>query len=386
MFRFLFRLSIKMITTWKREIMLVILGILISSCAVIKFTDNITNFRRYYDDVKGTREERIFHENRIHFSFQNSKLLDKVVEQLKKQEGIQNVVLKGNFEIISGQHFPVASYSSIPILTEYDNSIGITPDHVENGTIVLSYGALCNLEGSNTMSNSENGVIETYDEEPSKSQYQIVYSCDEPFFMGGKSYRIVAENFNFEENLISLRDFMELDKTGKLSELELVYIYDDDFSNHQISQAEDLIRSIKLWKDTYKEHPDNTLSISDYLDLMGNLIIGVILAVLNALFIYQSLLKQRIASYSILKLLGLKNFMLRVMILFEMLIIFIVSFTVAGMLFFLYCTIAGELIYNLRYSIGYSFCLLLMIYIMLSLLITFKLIKRQPFETYVDNR
>lgn len=65
---FLYRLSLKMITDWKREILLVMLGIIISSCAVIKFTDNITNFQHYYYDTKGTREERVFYENRVHFS------------------------------------------------------------------------------------------------------------------------------------------------------------------------------------------------------------------------------------------------------------------------------------------------------------------------------
>ena len=93
MFQFLFRLSLKMITEWKKEMLLVILGIIISSCAVIKFTDSITNFENnyFYYGLKGTREERIFRENRIHFSYQDSVNLDNVIEQLKRQEGIQNV-------------------------------------------------------------------------------------------------------------------------------------------------------------------------------------------------------------------------------------------------------------------------------------------------------
>lgn len=370
---------------WKKEMLLIITGIIISSCAVIKFTDNITNFKHYYDDVKGTREERIFHENRVHFSFMDSENLDKIVAQLKNKEGIQNVILKGNVEIVSGHDFTVASYSSIPILTEYDNSIGTTPEQVEDGTIVLSYGTLCSLEGG-TASAPEEGVVMTYGESPEKTTYSVFYSCDQMFPMAGKSYQIVAENFNFEENLLSLHDFLELDKEGKLSGIELVYIYEDGFSDDQMAQAEKLIRTSKPWETTYKEHPDNTLSVSDYLDLMSNLIIGVILAVLNALFIYQSVLKRRISSYSVLKLLGLKNFQLRAMILFEMMVLFVISFIISVISFLLYCTMAGELIYNLRYSVGYSFSLLLVIYVLLSLAITIKLIRKQPFEAFADNR
>lgn len=385
MFRFLYKLSLKMITDWKKEMLLIILGIIISSCAVIKFTDSIANFKHYYDDVKGTKEERIFHENRVHFTFSDSDKLEEVVEQLKKEKGIQNVILKGNAEIVSGHDFAVATYSSIPILTEYDNSIGTTPEQVEDGTIVLSYESLCSLEGSTTP-DSEDGVVSTYKETTEKAPYTVFYSCDQTFPMTGKSYQIVAENFNFEENLLSLHDFLELDKEGKLSGIELVYIYEDDFSDSQMAQAGELIHSFKPWQTTYIEHPDNTLSVSDYLDLMSNLIIGVILAVLNALFIYQSVLKRRMPSYSILKLLGLKNLRLQAIILFEMMVIFVISFTISVILFFLYCTITEELIYNLRYSVGYSFSLLLVIYVLISLIMTIKLIRKQPFEAFADNR
>ena len=385
MFHFFCRLSLKMIIDWKREMLLIISGIIISSCAVIKFTDNITNFKHYYDDVKGTREERIFHENRIHFSFKDSDNLDEIVAQLKNKEGIQNVILKGSVEIIPGHDFAVASYSSIPILTEYDNSIGTTPEQVKDGTIVLSYGSLCSLEGR-AAPDPEDGVVITYGEIAEKTPYTVFYSCDQTFPMAGKSYQIVAENFHFDENLLSLHDFLELDQKGKLSGIELVYIYDDGFSDRQMAQAEELIRSSKPWETTYKEHPDNTLSVSDYLDLMSNLIIGVILAVLNALFIYQSVLKRRIPSYSVLKLLGLKNLQLQAMILFEMMTLFALSFIISVIIFLLYCTIAGELIYNLRYSVGYSFSLLLIIYVLLSLTMTIKLIQKQPFEAFADNR
>ena len=106
---------------------------------------------------------------------------------------------------------------------------------------------------------------------------------------------------------------------------------------------------------------------------MSNLILGVILAVLNALFIYQSVLKRRIPSYAVLKLLGLKNFQLRAVILLEMLLLFS-------------CSFIGQLIYNLRYSIGYSFGLLLLIYVLLSLIMTIRLVKKQPFEAYSANK
>ena len=236
MSQFLFRLSLKMITDWKKEMLLVILGIIISSCAVIKFTDSITNFENYYNDVNGTKEERIFHENRFHFSFQDSENLDNVIEQLKRQEGIRNVILKGNTQIASGHDFAVAFYSSIPILTKYDNSIGTTPEQVKDGTIVLSYGTLVSLEGG-TPSDPEDGVVVTSGDTKEKTPYTVFYSCGQQFPMAGKFYQVVAENFIFKENLLSLHDFMNLDREGKMSDVELVYIYDDGFTESQMAQA-----------------------------------------------------------------------------------------------------------------------------------------------------
>lgn len=387
MFCFLCKLSFKMIMDWKKEMALVMVGIVISSCAVIKFTDNISNFERYYRDVKGIKEEQIFYENRVHFSFNDSDKLTEVVEQLKNQEGIINVILKGTFEILPGKNFPVAAYSAIPVLSKHDNSIGEVPENVKDGTIVLSFSSLMNLEGMGTGLEDEPGeVVETEGEIVENSKYEIFYSCDQKFPIGKKLYDIVAENFNFEENLLSQNDFMELSKTEKFSDLELIYIYDEDFSDSQKTQAADLVQSIKPWERVYEEEPDNTLGVSEYLEFISDVVIGMILAVLNALFIYQAVLKRRMPSYSVLKLLGLKNFRLRVMILLEMLMAFLVSYSAAIVLFLLYCNITGELIYNLRYSIGYSFSLLLVIYTVLSAVLTRKLIKSQPFEAYIMNR
>ena len=273
----------------------------------------------------------------------------------------------------------------MPVLSKHDNSIGTTPEQVKDGTIVLSYERLHSLRGG-MPSDPEDGVVITYEEPEEKTPYTLFYPCGHQFPMAGKFYQVVAENADFEENLISLHDFMELDREGKMFDVELVYIYDDGFTESQMAQAEELIRSIKPWEHTYKEDPNNTLSVSDYLDFMGSLIIGVILAVLNALFIYQSVLKRRIPSYSVLKILGLKNLRLWAMIMLEMLILFTMSFIVSVILFFLYCGITGELLYNLRYSVGYSFCLLLVIYILLSMIMTIRLVRKQPFEVFADNR
>jgi len=373
-----------MIMDWKKEMALVMVGIIICSCAVIKFTDNMSGFKRNYWDVKGTKEEQVFYENRVHFSYKDSEKLTEVVEQLKNQKGINNVVLKGNMEIVPGRKFPVASYSAVPVLSVHDNSIGKMPEKVAEGTIVLSYQALDNLLSA--YSNIGDEVVETYDGEKKESKYKVFYSCDQQFPIGKKSFDVVAENFYFEENLLSQNDFMELDKTGKLSDLELIYIYDEDFSDSQKMQAANLVQSVKPWESIYEEEIDNTLEISDYLDAMGALIIGMIFAVLNALFVYQAVLKRRISSYSILKLLGLKNFRLGAMVLFEMIMVFAVSYSIAVLLFLLYCVITGGLLYNLRYSLGYSFCLLLLCYTALSVVMTRKLMKSQPFEAYNMNK
>lgn len=83
MFYYLCKLSLKMLTEWKKEMLLIMVGTVICSCAVIKFTDNITNFEHFYYDAKGTKEEQVFYENRVHFSFPDAEKLPEAVERLK---------------------------------------------------------------------------------------------------------------------------------------------------------------------------------------------------------------------------------------------------------------------------------------------------------------
>ena len=44
------------------------------------------------------------------------------------------------------------------------------------------------------------------------------------------------------------------------------------------------------------------------------------------------------------------------------------------------------MIYNLRYSLGYSFVFLLVVYAFLAVIMTVRLIAGQPFEAYVEQR
>ena len=157
--RFLARFSWKMIKEWKKEILLVLLGIVICSCVVIKFTDGLTNFRKYYYDSKGTKEERIFYENRVHFSFDDTDQLEQVVEKLQNQDGIRMVVLKGNLELSTGKSFAVASYSSLPVFSVNDRAIGTVPEHLKDGTIVLSFAVLDGLTSEQNLAAASGETI-----------------------------------------------------------------------------------------------------------------------------------------------------------------------------------------------------------------------------------
>ena len=46
----------------------------------------------------------------------------------------------------------------------------------------------------------------------------------------GNPYHIVAENFYFSENLLSRNDFMTLSKSKNFHDLEVIYIYEDGFT------------------------------------------------------------------------------------------------------------------------------------------------------------
>ena len=384
--RFLARFSWKMIKEWKKEILLVLLGIVICSCVVIKFTDGLTNFRKYYYDSKGTKEERIFYENRVHFSFDDTDQLEQVVEKLQNQDGIRMVVLKGDLELSTGKRFAVASYSSLPVFSVNDRAIGTVPEHLEDGTIVLSFAVLDGLTAEQNLAAASGETIELQGDAGKKNQYKSFYSCDEDFMLEGNPYHIVAENFYFSENLLSRNDFMTLSKSKNFHDLEVIYIYEDGFTEAKKKEIADWVGREKAYTDTYEETIENTLGVSDFLNMMGSLAIGVVLALFNMLFIYRSVLSRRLPSYSVLKILGVKNRTLLTMVLGEMIVIFLISFGIGTLLFLCYCKVSGEMIYNLRYSLGYSFVFLLVVYAFLAVIMTVRLIAGQPFEAYVEQR
>lgn len=204
----------------------------------------------------------------------------------------------------------------------------------------------------------------------------------EKVFVGGKDFINVAEVSGSEGHIVTVEDFIKLYKEKGQGGICLSYIYEKGFSGQQKEEIEKVITAIRQPEDTFISFYAGDVDFSDFTTESQSEFLGLVIASLNALFLYAYLLKKRIPIYTILKLQGLTNVRLRGMLLMEFLVIYLVACLLSGAVYVGFATMTGRQMVYTKSVYLYSIVSMFVINVILFLIITWKLAKKQPFELY----
>lgn len=360
MLEFTFQFMKAMIVEWKKELSLVLVGMILCICVILNFTDSVFDVGYLYG-WDSSSEAINYNENRVNFIFSDAEGIEEIVDAVYKVDGVSDVFLKAtandNTEILSGTKVPYISSDGIVT--------GHVPESLAEGEVIVSLQSL------------QTQQRESIDENSMNSEYVAV---GENVTIDEKEFTCTAEINELAEFVLNQNDFLELYRQGKLDRLTMYYIYENGFTKKE--EVKNLVDRIKAPEAVEEEESRRGIEWSEYMESIQDMILGMIVAVLNAMFLYVYVLERRIPSYSILKLQGISNGMLRVMLFLEFLVLYLLAFCISGVGYGIYSLVTSSNFFNTAQVYFYTFMSLLILHGVIFWLLTWKLVRRQPFEIY----
>lgn len=367
MFYFTFKFIRSMIQENFKELCLVLLGITICLCLLVNYGDSLLTIENDYMDT--TDEEAVTDcINRVVFIFCDEEGLDEIIKQLMEQPGIHTVEAEGYVEGGS-----IRCGSRMPLMKKRECLTGSIPEELSDGQIITSHDLLAG--GGHDLQTMEGHDLQTTRE---------FIAQGEKIRIAGRDFVNVAEIAGSQGHVVTIQDFIELYKESGSGGITLSYVYENGFTEEQKQEAETLIRVIQKPEKCYE--PDHSLEFSDFIDDCRTELLGLIIAALNALFLYVCLLKKRIPVYTVLKLQGLTNGRLRQMLLLEFLFIYLAACLLSAAAYGIFARVVGRQMTSFKEVYLYSTGCILVINLILFFLLTWKLVRRQPYELYQDGK
>lgn len=349
----------------KKEIFLIIFGFILCIGLITGVENNI--FSPEVKNIENTSEEFAdeFNNKTEYFLFSDVKDLDKVMEYLKNVKGIDGVFAE-NEEDEKGAKIQCGT-RLMPV-SDSDMVVGKIPKKLDDGQIILSKEKLSGVkfDGSDTKEQSDDGEQTEY------------IPAGEKIEISGSEFISVAETNLPEGNIVTENDFFRLLNKSDGTQIMVSYIY-DKLSDTEKNGIAKKVKSIKNYEKTWSGISENSVDIMTFIQYSGQMIPGLILAVLNTLFVYSYLLERRIKIYSILKLHGITNKKLVMLLLNEFIVIQFISFLIV----LCGCSFKKNIV-RLRILCCYSEIVVFLISLFLFCIIIRKMFKKQPFELYQE--
>jgi len=299
-----------------------------------------------------------YNDNIVCFSFSDADKLDKIINKLEKVSGISGVYLGGSVE---GQ--AVQCGTKMPLINEDTLVVGRIPEQLSNGQIITSYTSLFDNMAATALG----------------KEYMAV---GEKIKIGNIEFSNVAEINDPEGHIVSVDDFLALYREYGNDELIMTYVYNNGFTEEQMKKVEVMVTDIKKAKRVWQGIGKDGIELSFFLEMVKEHVFGVIIASINALFLYGYLLERRIQVYTILKLQGLTNGKLRAMLFAEFLAVYIAACVASAVVYGIYSLLSNNIWYHTGQVSVYSFGIVFVVNIILFFVMTWKLVRRQPFEIY----
>lgn len=349
MLKFTFKFMKSMFQENKKEVLFVLLGMVLCVFVVLNFTDSALG-------TDYSEEELAYENNRVTFTFSDIQNLEPVMNAIAEEDGVQNVLVDAAC-MIEMNEFIIQSGVKLPRIDE---------DAVFNGEIPKKLAA-------------GEALISTRDAQGPGSFIAVGDTCA----LGDYDFTNVAQiGYSDISVIIGMEDFIKLCNEYGHELLEVTYIYEDGFTGEQKKKLETLVADMKKIDEIREAEKISGIDWAVYIGTIKDLILGMIIAVLNDMFLYAYILNSRIPAYSVLKLQGVSNRNLRRMLFAELIVLYIIAYVMAGGLYAFIGLVTGNLFYNTAQIYVYTFVSILALNIVLFSMFIRKLIKAQPFEIY----
>lgn len=367
MFKFILRFIGSIVKEQKGRMFIIFTGMVICSFFVLNF---------FYSCMVGanTKEEIYERYFKVELQYKTTEDVEKLLSELDKEEHITKVELSAWFNDKSENAVPESIHDSENMYYGKNRVVAYIPE-LKNKNNQIEIGR--------TLQEEDNGkVLVTYANCDDVSMFQL----GEKLHFAGEQLEIIGlYNELMMGYVVTADTLLEMCRNIQDGPIQMTYWYDETMSDKQIKACNKKLNQLKRAENVIYEKPDIDISWNAVSDQGKFSMMAMILAVVNFMFVYQFVLKNRTRQYRTLKLLGVTGNKLQAVLFLEMFITLSIAFLIAiGLLY-------GSIILRDKVAFGMGKVYLIsygLMFVMtggLFLGFTRSFTRKSPFASYQEN-
>lgn len=369
MFGFILRFIHSTIKSQKARMSIVLCGMIICSFFVLSF---------FYFCSAGSKSKEEFIDMYFcaEYRYMDSENIEEIIEVLNEEKKISKIQL---YTWLDGDLDNPKAVKIPEITDEYL--------YTHSDIILMGYGSeIIFDEGSIDAG-------QAFSKED-KDKIMVTYSGNETHHVSshpgdvlnicGKEYQISGFYNNYGYDFIVPMDEL-ISISGKIgASIRIKFWYEDTMPYSRVLKINEKMEKIK--KSYYSEYDKPDIPMEwEIVFSTGKIIFwSMIISVLNFVFVYQFLLKNRLQQYRTLKLMGVTTNKIQLIIFGEMFLLYTISFFIAVIMLRMYIWYRELLVYSLGNVCMISYSIMLVTITIIFFLFTRKFSKSTPFASYQE--
>ncbi len=368
MSRFIIKFILSLWKSQKARMFMVFCGMTLCSFFVLGF---------FYFSAQGSADKEELLENYFYTTlcYDDVDDLEDVTNILQSQAGITNIELLAWFEDGLGGAVPkdvprdevlqyfhedliIAAYVPYPKLESNQIDYGSSLVDGETDKIMVTYAGASGHQAPTEPGSEVEVLGHTYQ----VSGYYNYYKYD--YILPASEFLLLCDEYN--------------------GQFQLRFWYDTSISYPQVKRLVKEIESIKPSVFYVCEEPDIPIWWDAVWNESKTTIFSMIISILNYMFVYQFMIKNRLRQYRVLKLLGVTSNRLQRIMFFELLVLYSISFIVSYGMLLGYSWYKDLLIYDMFEVCAYSYISVLVMSMIIFALLTRRFVKKSPFASYQE--
>ena len=364
---FIVKFISSMIKAQKGRMFIAFIGIFLCSFFVLNF---------YYYCTTGSMDAEYAYENYFHatFKYDNTDDVELITDELEKVDGITCIELSAWFEDDFEEMIPAEMSDDI---------------YARDGIIIAAYAPQLKYDmtrmdiGRGFTSDETDKIMVTY---AGKQLHGASESPGSNVTLWGKNY-IVSGYYNHWgcDFILPLSEFLSFCVECDNAQITLKYWYDTTLTYEEVKSVNDRLENIKKSNECMCEEPDIEILWDMVWEDGRIMFFAMIISVLNFMFVYIFILKNRVQQYRILKLLGVSSNKLQMIMFLELLLTYTIAFVCAYIALQIYIRVNGFLEWSLWEICTYSYVSLLGVIVIMFVMFTRGFAKKAPFAAYQEN-
>lgn len=367
MFKFILRFIGSILKEQKGRMCIIFTGMVLCSFFVLNF---------FYSCMVGANTKQEIYDQyfKVELQYNETEDVEKLLSVLEDEKNITKIQLAVWFDGLLENAVPGTIHDDENIFYADDKVVAYIPE-LDDKNNQIEMGKMLGAQ-------DDGKVLVTY---ATQSNISTV-SLGEKIRFAGEELKIIGlYNEYMMGYVVTANTLLNMCRNIQDGPIQITYWYDETMSNKQVMSLNQKLNEAKQEEKIIYEKPDMEISWNTVRDQGEFSFFAMLLAVINFMFVYQFVLKNRTRQYRTLKLLGITGNKLQGILFLEMFITLSIAFLLAIVVLYSSILLRNKVAFGMGKVYLISYGLMFVITGSLFLAFTRSFVRKSPFASYQEN-